>query len=300
METLDSLKKQLSTSKGIKQVVTTMKALAGANIKRYEKATHAIYMYRKNIELGLRGVLSKDFSITHKYDNDKECEKYIIVAIGSNQGLCGRFNDKIIEFLVDDLKKQNLKKEDVLVYTVGDRLAMLVENKDIKPIFHLSVPNAIESIADSVYLLLSKLDNIKDKYKKYKILLYHTKHESSSNGVAVKTQLLPINPEIFESIKEKSWPTKELPFWRIDGGELLKDLIKQYLFTTLYYTFSTSITSEQMNRLMTLQNAENNINDMIENTKLKYNQQRQMQITSQLLDVVSGAQVAKNKKKKKS
>ena len=73
-------------------------------------------------------------------------------------------------------------------------------------------------------------------------------------------------------------------------------LLKQYIFVGLNNALINSIASEQKNRLITLQNAENNINDLIRTKNLEYNQKRQGTITSELLDVVTGYAVAKKRK----
>ena len=67
------------------------------------------------------------------------------------------------------------------------------------------------------------------------------------------------------------------------------------IFANLYLTIANSMASEQKNRLFTLQGAEQNIKDYIIDTNLKYNQIRQNVITSELIDVVSGARFLKKK-----
>ena len=78
---------------------------------------------------------------------------------------------------------------------------------------------------------------------------------------------------------------------------MIVDLLKQYIFVGLNDALVNSIASEQKNRLLTLQNAENNINDLIRTKNLEYNQKRQSTITNELLDVVTGYSVSKRKKK---
>ena len=79
METLDNLKKTLDTSKSIKQVVSTMKALSGANIKKYEKIVQVLYAYRSNIELALQALMMYNDVNINELDfvkNSKDKKEY--------------------------------------------------------------------------------------------------------------------------------------------------------------------------------------------------------------------------------
>ena len=75
----------------------------------------------------------------------------------------------------------------------------------------------------------------------------------------------------------------------------MSDLLKQYISITLNNALANSIASEQKNRLITLQGAEGNIEELIKNKTQEYNQKRQTTITSELLDVITGFKVAKKK-----
>jgi F-type H+-transporting ATPase subunit gamma len=298
METLESLGKKLKTSSSIKQVVSTMKALAASNIKRYEKAARSLLEYTKNIEQGIQGIIIEHSGITHQKNKNLENQKKIVIFFGSNQGLCGRFNDKIIEHGLENLKQRNIDKKDCLFISVGDRLAMFLENKNVTITKHFSVPNSLDMIANTVNHLLTAIEKLRSEHNATEVLLYYTQHDSTGVGTPKKAQLLPIKEQVFEELEKKEWPNKQVPQWRGDTQELLKALIRQFLFASLYHTLTMSITSEQSNRLITLQNAEKNIGEIIEETKLEFNQRRQSVITSELLDVVSGFQASKKNKKK--
>ena len=298
METLESLGKKLKTSSSIKQVVSTMKALAASNIKRYEKAARSLLDYTKNIEQGIQGIIIEHPGIAHQEQSNLENNKKIVVFFGSNQGLCGRFNDKNIEFGLQDLTDRRINTTDCLFISVGDRLAMFLENKNIDITKHFSVPNSLEIVANTVNNLLTAIEELRSKHNATEVILYYTQHDSTGVGTPKKAQLLPIKDQVFEELEKREWPNKQIPQWKCDTQELLKSLIRQFLFASLYHTLTMSITSEQSNRLITLQSAEKNIGEIIEETKLEFNQRRQSVITSELLDVVSGFQASKKNKKK--
>ena len=300
METLDNLKKTLHTSKSIKQVVSTMKALSGANIKKYEKIVKILYTYKSNVELALQAIMMHNDKININelefigQSKNKKANN-LVVIFGSNQGLCGRFNDKIANFTIDDI--QNTDENKVIV--VGERLSMLLSNTKLKIFKTIPVPNSIENISNTIYELLAVIEKEIESKSIDKVFLYYTANDDTMNGTLTKTRLIPIDKKILENAQKKVWPTNNIPYWQIDTRTLAVDLLKQYIFVGLNDALVNSIASEQKNRLLTLQNAENNINDLIRTKNLEYNQKRQSTITNELLDVVTGYSVAKKKKKNK-
>ena len=298
METLDNLKKTLETSKSIKQVVSTMKALSGANIKKYEKIVKILYTYKSNVELALQAVMMHNDKININelefigQSKNKKANN-LVVIFGSNQGLCGRFNDKIANFLIDDI--ENIDNNKVIV--VGERLSMLLSNTKLKIFKTIPVPNSIENISNTIYEVLSIIEEEIENKTINKVFLYYTANDDTMNGTLTKNRLIPIDKKILENAQKKVWPTNNIPYWQVDTKTLIVDLLKQYIFVGLNDALVNSIASEQKNRLLTLQNAENNINDLIRTKNLEYNQKRQSTITNELLDVVTGYSVSKRKKK---
>lgn len=297
METLDNLKKTLNTSKSIKQVVSTMKALSGANIKKYEKIVKILYTYKSNVELALQALMMYNNYINInelefvKNSKNKQ-EKNLIVVFGSNQGLCGRFNDKMLNFVIDDLGFE--KKNKIIV--VGERLNMLISNTKLNVLKSISIPSSIENISSTIFEILEIIEKEIGNKTSDKVFLYYTANDDTMNGTLTKTRLIPIDKKVLENAQKKVWPTNNIPYWQIDTKTLIIDLLKQYIFVELNNALINSIASEQKNRLITLQNAESNINDLIRTKNLEYNQKRQNTITSELIDIISGYTVAKRKK----
>jgi F-type H+-transporting ATPase subunit gamma len=89
--------------------------------------------------------------------------------------------------------------------------------------------------------------------------------------------LLPIDRAWIKSIQEKKWPTRVLPTFTIERDSLFSSLFHQYIFVSLFRAFAESMASENAARLLSMQSAEKNIDERIQNA-----------ITSELLDIVSG------------
>jgi F-type H+-transporting ATPase subunit gamma len=79
-----------------------------------------------------------------------------------------------------------------------------------------------------------------------------------------------------------------LPLFTMDWMTLFSALIRQYLFVFLFRAFAESLASENASRLASMQGAERNIHSQLSELTMQYHQQRQMAITEELLDIVSG------------
>ena len=206
--------------------------------------------------------------------------------------MCGRFNDRIINFLLEDLEE---KEENILI-TVGDRLSMIAETTKLNIIQKISIPHSVENIYNTINTIISKIDTELKNKKVNKVFLYYTTNDDTMNGRPTKTRLIPMDKKVLQNATHKAWPTNNIPYWQINTQELLSDLLRQYIFLNLNSALVNSISSEQKNRLITLQNAEKNIKELIATKTLEYNQKRQTTITSELIDVITGYTVNKKNK----
>ena len=299
MDNLDSLKKDLETTKSLQGIVSTMKSIAAVNIKKYEKVALNLVKYRSNIDLSMQAILGQNPEIIdyinyieNTTENDINNRRDLVIIIGSNQGLCGRFNDRVVSFYMDN-HENDLNG---YIITIGDRINMMLNGQHIKINKHFSVPNSMDNVVNLVYDLFTIAEDFLKKNILRKILVYYTSYGSSVSGNMVKSRIAPLERKYFEKLKKTNWPTNNIPFWRIDTKTIISDLVQQYIFASLYHTIVNSMTAEQKNRLITLQGTEENIKNHIVENNLKYNQLRQNIITSELIDVVSGARFLKKKK----
>lgn len=294
METLDSLKKTLNTSKSIKQVVSTMKALSATSIKKYEKMVKILFAYKNNIELALQAMMiyGNNVNISDIDYFKNTGNKNLSIVFGSNQGLCGRFNDRIKNFILEDIEDE-IDKNEIIV--VGERLYNLMSITKLNIIKSIYLPNLVEISSDTIFDILQIIDEKLKTKTINNVFIYYTANDGSANGTLTKIRLIPIDKRIFENAKNRVWPTNNIPYWQINDKILMSDLLKQYISITLNNALVNSIASEQKNRLITLQGAESNIEELIKNKTQEYNQKRQTTITSELLDVITGFKVAKKK-----
>jgi F-type H+-transporting ATPase subunit gamma len=118
--------------------------------------------------------------------------------------------------------------------------------------------------------------------------LYYNEYLTGATYRARTLKLLPVDKAWLLSLQKQKWDSRTLPFFTMDWTDLFRAMIREYLFVSLYRAFANSLASENASRLAAMQNAEKNIEERLEELHVDFHRQRQMTITEELLDIVSG------------
>ena len=287
METLEALKKKVGSTEDLQSVVRTMKALAAVSIRQYEEAVRSLDAYNRTVELGLH-VLLKDEDRTLTQAFHPPVKKTGVVVFGSDQGMCGQFNERIGTFAMNQIDEMRIDPEDLTLLVVGHRvLAQLESAKDlIDAVF--SVPGSTSGITRSVQEVVLRIESWRSRRNIERIILFYNKSSGRSSYDPLSQQILPVDPEWLARIKKTEWPSKVLPVFRMESRRLFSALIRQYLFASIYRAFAESLASENASRLAAMQLAGKNIEETLEDLNSRYHQRRQSSITAELLDIASG------------
>jgi F-type H+-transporting ATPase subunit gamma len=125
------------------------------------------------------------------------------------------------------------------------------------------------------------------------IFLFYNHYLSGAIFKPHTLRLLPVDRTWLEGLKKRKWESKTLPLFTMEWDALFAALIREYLFVSIYRAFTESLASENASRLAAMQNAEKNIQEHLEEVFADYHRQRQMTITEELLDIVSGYEAMK-------
>lgn len=285
METVEAVKSRMQTTEDLQSVVKTMKALAAVNIRHFEKAAESLDEYYRTIELGLQVVL-RDRVNSERRTREAPTKRIGVVVFGSDQGMCGQLNDRVAHRMTEEIER--LDTPPAAVLAVGVRVAGRLEDAGFPPERTLAVPGSTTAIVPSVQELLLQLDTWQEEQEIDAILLGFCRHQSGASYHPEIQRLLPIDRQWLADLEETPWPTKILPMFTMDRGELFSALIREYLFVSLHRAFAESLASENASRLASMQNAERNISEQLNELTTTYHQRRQMSVTEELLDIVSG------------
>jgi len=299
MPTLEILRRQIESVEDLRSVVKTMKALALVSIRQYEQAQTALYDYRFTVELALQALLhDRRFSDRH-FDPIPQAVSVAskpvgMIIFGSEQGLCGSFNEQMVEYVVTQLAQRQLAPDRCLIAAVGSRLPDRFAQTAYPIQTSFSLPSSLAGIPRLMQKLLTAIAQWRfpktsaSQAPVDQILLFHHQSHSSSRHHPTSLQLLPLDRHWLETLQHRPWPSPGLPNLGLPQPQLLSELIQQYLFVSLYRATVESLASENTSRLMSMQAAEQNIGDRLDELTINYRQQRQNAITGELLDIVGG------------
>jgi F-type H+-transporting ATPase subunit gamma len=286
MATLETLRHTIDTVQDIQSIVRTMKALAAVSIYPYERATESMHNYSRTIELGLQVLLAdRPPPVTQPDLKDADAG---VVVFGSDRGLCGRFNEDITDFTLATLTSENIAVERRHVLAVGARVDARLREAGQPAQESFFVPGSVAGITATVQAILQQIETWQSQHMVGRVLLFYN-HQSSSRGRRPEmSQLLPLEFARFHGSNAPAWPSRSLPTYSMDETALFTSLVRQYLFVWVFQACAFSLASENAGRLASMQAAERNISERLQDLSRTFSRERQENITDELLEVVSG------------
>ncbi len=287
MESIESLRRKIVTAGELGSVVRTMKTLAAVSIHQYQKAVEALTEYNHTIETGLQIALrgNSEWAVNAR---PAPRNRLITVVLGSDQGMCGQFNELIGEYARKSLEKRNGSEDHHVMLVVGSRIAGLLSDMGMNVREMFPVPNGVTGIIALVQDLLIKIEEARSLLDLDQVVVFYNKQVANTKFTPSEKQLLPIDLEWLNRLKKREWPCRSIPTYTMEWDRVFSALIWQYLFVSIYRAVAESMASENSGRLASMERAEKNIQERIEELNLKYNQCRQLSITEELLDIVAG------------
>lgn len=288
METIEEVKRRIASTEDLQSVVRTMKALAAVKIRQFEKAVEALEDYHRTIELGLQAVLRDRDDVTIGARTGPK-DRIGAFVFGSDQGMCGQLNDQIASHAMTEMSRfPELEKENRFVVAVGQRVSARMQEAGQPVEGYVAMPGSVTGIVPKVRRLLANIDSWQRKLKVEQIFLYYSRQISGARYEPHTVHLLPVDKQWLGRLRKRKWPGKSIPMFTMNWDALFSSLIRQYLFVSLYRAFAESLASENASRLASMQGAEKNVGEQLDSLLARFHQQRQMAITEELLDIVSG------------
>jgi F-type H+-transporting ATPase subunit gamma len=287
MQTVEILRKKIRTAEDLLSVVKTMKSLAAVNMRHYERAVESLAEYSRTVELGLRVVLrAPEAQLTRELVGGNG--QVGAVVFGSDQGLCGQFNERIATFALEKLAALPPGPRRPPVIAVGGRSAGLLEDGGARVIQRLNTPASLPGITPLVQDLLLLLERVRSRRQMDSVLVFHNRPLGGAAYAPQMISLLPVDLTWLQTLQETPWPSPVLPIYTMGWTDLFTALIRQHMFVVCYRACAESLAAEEASRLVSMQSAERNIEERLVELTQRYYHQRQNLITAELLDIVAG------------
>jgi len=277
MATEKQIFNQIQSTKNIKKITSSMKMVSAAKLKGDEARLAAAIPFNKwTYEIYSEPTLMDDATY------EELPNKCLLVPFTSDKGLCGGINSFISRGTRDMLSKlkDQGKEADVVIIgekgrsqmrrTVGDVVKRSATDVVSPGNYALASALSTELIAagaedyDAVVLIYNSFINAAVYNQMYKVI---TPLNSGEDGS--------------ESLSEYDFDS--------DKAESMKDLYEFIISAQVYHCFMDGAAAEQSSRMTAMENASSNANEMIDSLTLQYNRARQARITTELIEIISGA-----------
>jgi F-type H+-transporting ATPase subunit gamma len=272
-------------------VVKTMKALAAVSIRQYQRSVESLTDYNRTVEMGLQIVLKDRRGAPEPAA--RRTRRFGAIVFGTDQGLCGQFNNIVTQHALAELDKTEFQKEDRFFIVVGMKAADILNDTGQNVFETLSQPGSTAGITAMVQDITLLLEDWRFKRSVENMVLFYNEYLSGATYRPRMLKLLPVDRIWLADLQQRKWDSRTLPMFTMDWERLFRSMIREYLFVSVYRAFANSLASENASRLAAMQNAEKNIEERLEELNVQFHRQRQMTITEELLDIVAGFEVLK-------
>lgn len=291
---VEILRRRIKTTQDLRDIVSNMKMLSSVSILQYEQADKALDKYLRNLRDAFH-ILAIHHLLPQVTSAKVKKHRYLFLLIGSDNGMVGRFNREIVEKAKDYLRQKHISLNDVLFVTIGKRVSALAENNRLKVYQSYAVSNSVKAV---VMLAENVILNIDETIRKERVsdvfVVSHHRGEHNLISVDLK-QVLPFDMKRLQKLCDKKWETNNIPQLGIPAEKMFAELVNESLMINVGKEINASLAAEHYTRMTNMQNAEKNIDENLEELNLIYQQQRQEDITDELIDVISGAEAMKDK-----
>lgn len=297
MGSLKEIKGRIGTVKNTRKITSAMKMVASAKLHKAQDAIENMLPYQERMNHILLNFLgASDVALQSPYVRESPVRRVAIVVFSSNSSLCGAFNANVLkhfERVADEYK--SLGNENIWVYPVGKKIEEVVEKMGY-PVRGSYQEMAEKPSYQPAFELAEELMQlfVKEEIDKIEVVYHHFR--SSGSQQLLQTQFLPINLSNIQSeMEEEKQATPEVKGYRLNyivepsEEEFIKNILPEVLKLKLFTALLDSAASEHATRMMAMQVATDNANELIDDLTKLYNRSRQQTITNELLDIIGGS-----------
>ncbi len=287
MPSLKEVKTRIVSVQSTRKITSAMKMVASSKLHKAQQAIENMRPYEKQLThimsaflSGMQGEFSSPYASVRKPD------RVAIVVVSSNSSLCGGYNANVIRILrqaVADYQQYGVSELRILPFgrKVADvvvKAGFPVDSDHADLMEHPSYETAAAIVIDLMkQFAAGELDKVE--------LIYH-QFKSTASQILIREDLLPIAPVV--EGKKGSYPSIDY-IAEPSAEEILEEIIPKSLCLKLYTVLLDSLASEHASRVIAMQMATDNANDLLQELTLMYNKSRQQAITTELLDIVGGS-----------
>lgn len=292
MPNLKEIRNRIVSVGSTMQITSAMKMVSAAKLKRAQDAVTKLRPYAAKLKELLQNLSAVTDPSENKFAKINDSKSVLIVAVTSNRGLCGGFNNNIIK-RVQYLIQNDFKENDVKVLCLGKKVKDVI--KKTPNYFITEELSVVEDIFSNLtFDRASKIANeLMGLYKQQqfsKIVVVYNRFVNAATQAIENEQFLPV----LEVKQVEGVSVAQDYIFEPNKEDLVAVLIPKSLKIQLFKALLDSNASENGARMTAMHKATDNANDLQKSLKLSYNKARQAAITNEILEIVGGAEALNN------
>lgn len=295
MPSLKDIKNKINSVGSTKKITSAMKMVAASKLRRSQEKAEAARPYSSRLEEMLSSLASSGTSgegVIQLLTGTGKDERYLIVPVTADRGLCGGFNSSINRETFKFVKSLEGEGKSVQLLTVGkksrDFFNRIMKDKIVESFADLGSTGAGYDIALEIS---NKLQNFYFDGQFDKCIIVYNKYVSVITQEVTRQQLIPLDiSQPKKVLNEKDEKDNSIYTYEPDEETILKDLLPKNVSIQIFKVLLESNAGEQGARMAAMDNATRNAGEMIDNLTLVYNRTRQAFITKELIEIISGAE----------
>ena len=278
---MQEIKRRIKSVESTKKITKAMELVATSKLRKTRNQLEQSKPYYTNVAQTVAEILAncKGNNDSIYLVENKDIEKEVFIVIASSLGLCGGYNANIFKEIKGAIKPGDY------VYSIGSKAtSYLLKNHQGVTDHKFDDLNTTFDFED-VTKLVAELTKMYREKEISKIKIVYTEFVNNLTFRPRIVTLLPVDPSDFDHIEI----SKKSTLFEPSPEEVLDSLIPMYLQAVIYGYIIESATSENAARRTSMENANDNADELTEQLLLKYNQARQTAITNEISEIVAGA-----------
>lgn len=296
MANLKELKNRITSVTSTQKITKAMQMVAAAKLRRAQEAAENSRPYAQRMERMIASVAANLPSLEAAPPlvvGTGRDDVHLLVVVTAERGLCGAFNTNIVRAVRARARSLQAAGKKVKLFCVGrkgqeslrrDLQDLIVEYVTLRDVKRLS-------FAD-IRPITEKLSQMFEDGEFDICTLYYNAFKSVISQVVTDQQLIPVElPEADEAVDDDAVDLGGAIYdYEPEENDLLAVLVPRNISVQIYRSLLESNAAEQAARMTSMDNATRNAGDMIDSLTLTYNRRRQAKITTELIEIVSGAE----------
>lgn len=282
MQPLVLVEQRIASLRDLLSVVTAMRSLAGMRVREARQTLLGVQHYLAAVQRALAAAVPLLPPPLKGAAPPRSEGPTAVFVFGSEHGFVGAVNDHLVEMALRHARGH----EDSRLFVVGSRGARIVLERGVEPAWTQAMATRTTGIIDVARRVADELYLSVDAGKFSRVVLVYAASETGSGWEARSSLLLPFDPSPYRPRQCAGSP----PLHYLPPQRLIEKLIEELVFAELLRAALESFTSENAARLATMQSAHQAIEDKQQDLQREANVQRQEEITTELLDIVTGAE----------